>query len=80
MNGLETAVINAIGTGNLSLEDLALAVGKGRRVTVVQIDDDFRDLMWTMVDNGTVDLDWNLDFYVPGKGQRLDGKSKKQLE
>ena len=61
----EDNIISALKNGPMSLEDLALAVGRGKKIEVIQIDNDFRDDIWTLLDAHKIDLDWNLGICLP---------------
>ena len=50
MNISEAKVLDALKDGPMSIEDLALKVGRAKKVTTVVVDDDFRDDLWTLIE------------------------------
>ena len=51
MNISEEKILDALKDGPMPLEELALKVGRAKKVTTVVVDDDFRDDLWTLIDH-----------------------------
>jgi hypothetical protein len=55
----KTRILQHITAKPVSLEGLALLCGAGRKVEVIEVEDVFRDAVWSLLDAHLIDWDWD---------------------